>query len=154
MASFRILGVWLRSAALVTGMACLATPAMQAVAGVDLPKLERGKGEQCVEDVDTIRRLHPALLKHQRDDTLRRGIRTTRHSLKKCVECHASEQTGSVAASKQDFCVACHSYAAVKLDCWDCHATKPARKPVRQAGALGGASHPTPLWHGASGVIK
>jgi hypothetical protein len=81
-----------------------------------------------------MRRNHMDLLKHQRDKTLREGIRTTRHSLKACVECHASTKTGSVAADKGDFCASCHHYAAVKLDCWDCHATKPA-KPKAQAGA-------------------
>jgi len=124
---------WLRLAVLTGAAALLAAPAYEAVAGVDLPKLERGKGEKCVEDTQFIRRNHPDLLKHQRDDTLRKGIRTTRHSLKKCVECHAGEKSGSVASSKEDFCAACHSYAGVKLDCWDCHATKPGKKPVQQA---------------------
>lgn len=119
---------WLRLAVLAGAAALLAAPSLEAAAGVDLPKLERGKGEQCVEDTQYMRRNHPDLLKHHRDETLRKGIRTTRHSLKKCVECHASEKTGSVASSKEDFCVACHSYASVKLDCWDCHATKPAKK--------------------------
>lgn len=137
MASIRTLGTWLRLAVLAAAAAFMAVPSTGAVAGVDLPKLERGKGDKCVEDNDTIRRLHPDLLKHQRNETMRKGIRTTKHSLKQCVECHASEKTGSVAASKEDFCVACHSYAAVKLDCWDCHATKPGKKPVRQVGAAG-----------------
>lgn len=135
MASIRTLGTWLRLAALAAAAAFMAVPPTVAVAGVDLPKLERGKGDKCVEDNDTIRRHHPDLLKHQRNETMRKGIRTTKHSLKGCVECHASEKTGSVAASKEDFCVACHSYAAVKLDCWDCHATKPGKRPVRQVGA-------------------
>jgi len=107
-------------------LACgLATAAQ---AGVDLPKLSPGKGDKCVEDTDFMRRNHMDLLKHHRDDTMRLGIRTTKHSLKGCVECHASEKTGSVAASKEDFCMACHSYASVKLDCWACHATKPGKK--------------------------
>jgi len=124
---------WLRLAVLAGAAALLAAPAFEAAAGVDLPKLERGKGEKCVEDTQFMRRNHPDLLKHQRDDTLRKGIRTARHSLKKCVECHAGEKSGSVASSKEDFCAACHSYASVKLDCWDCHATKPGKKPVQQA---------------------
>jgi len=124
---------WLRLAILAGAAALLAAPAFEAAAGVDLPKLERGKGEKCVEDTQFMRRNHMDLLKHHRDETMRRGIRTTKHSLKGCVECRASEKTGSVAASKDDFCAACHSYASVKLDCWDCHATKPGKKPVRQA---------------------
>jgi len=148
----RTLGTWLRLAVLAAVTALLAVPSMMAVAGVDLPKLEHGKGDKCVDDEDYIRRHHPDLLKHHRNETMREGIRTTKYSLKKCVECHASEKTGSVASSKEDFCVACHSYAAVKLDCWDCHATKPAKKPLQQADMPTAAS---PLMaspqYGASG---
>jgi len=108
------------------------------MAGVNKPVLERGKGERCVEDTEFMRRNHMVLLKHHRDETMRRGIRTTKHSLKGCVDCHASSKTGSVAASKDDFCMACHVYSGVKLDCWDCHATKPleqykASRPPRSA---------------------
>jgi cytochrome c553 len=130
----RSIRTWLRLAVLAAAAALMAAPSLEAAAGVDLPKLEKGKGEKCVEDTQFMRRNHMDLLKHQRNETMRKGIRTTKHSLKQCVECHASEQTGSVAASKQDFCVACHSYASVKLDCWDCHATKPGKKPMQQTG--------------------
>jgi hypothetical protein len=124
---------WLRLAALMGAVAMMAAVSIPAAAGVDLPKLEKGKGEKCVEDTQFMRRNHMELLKHHRDETVRKGIRTTRYSLKKCVECHASEKTGSVAASKEDFCAACHSYASVKLDCWDCHATKPGKKSLVKA---------------------
>ena len=83
------------------------------------------KGEQCVEPTDFIRRNHMKLLDHHRDQAVIQGVRTKKHSLKECINCHASENTGSVAASKDDFCVSCHSYAAVKIDCFDCHSTKP-----------------------------
>lgn len=122
----------LRLAALIVATAFSAAATVPAVAGVDLPKIEKGKGDKCVEDTQYMRRNHMDLLKHQRDDTMRKGIRTTKHSLKKCVECHASEKSGSVAATKEDFCAACHSYASVKLDCWDCHATKPGAKTVQR----------------------
>ncbi len=124
----------LRLFALVAGLGGLLMAPAGAMAGVDLPKLERGKGDKCVEDNDTMRRRHPDLLKHQRDDTMRRGIRTEKYSLKQCVECHASEKTGSVAAGKDDFCESCHRYTAVKLDCWDCHATRPMKKKAPGVG--------------------
>jgi hypothetical protein len=129
----RSIRTWLRLAVLAAAAALMAVPSMQAAAGVDLPKLEKGKGDKCVEDTQYMRRNHMDLLKHHRDKTMREGIRTTRHSLRKCVECHAGQKSGSVAASKEDFCAACHSYASVKLDCWDCHATKPGKKPIQQA---------------------
>jgi len=133
-------GCSLRYLALIGALAGMVVASAGATAGVNKPMLERGKGERCVEDTDFMRRNHMVLLKHHRDDTLRRGIRTTKHSLKGCVDCHASSKTGSVASSKEDFCMACHVYTGVKLDCWDCHATKPM-KLYRPAAA----SHSTPL---------
>jgi hypothetical protein len=141
---------WLRLAAMVGAAALLAVPSISAVASVDMPKLEKGKGEKCVEDTQYMRRNHMDLLKHHRDETMRKGIRTTQHSLKKCVECHASEKSGSVAASKADFCAACHSYASVKLDCWDCHASKPGKKPLPLAVQQSAKPAISPLM--ASGV--
>jgi len=91
------------------------------------------KGERCVEDTATMRRDHMRFLRHQRDDTVHGGIRGAKYSLKGCVDCHASPTTGSVAAAKTDFCVACHSYAAVKIDCFECHSTRPA-SAVASAG--------------------
>ena len=90
-----------------------------------LPAVEPAKaGTQCVEVPATMRRSHMDFLKHQRDDTVHKGIRGAKHSLKGCVDCHASRQTGSVAAAPGDFCVSCHSYTAVKIDCFECHTGK------------------------------
>ena len=86
---------------------------------------EPTKGERCVEDEAFMRRNHMKVLDGHRDKTVIEGIRTKKYSLKECINCHASEKTGSVAASKDDFCVSCHSYASVKIDCFDCHSTKP-----------------------------
>jgi hypothetical protein len=76
---------------------------------------------QCVAPADEMRRNHMKMLQHQRDRTLRLGERGARVQLNGCVECHASSESGSVAGRPQDFCESCHSYAAVKLDCFECH---------------------------------
>ncbi len=83
-------------------------------------------GTQCVADPALMRRSHMDFLKHQRDDTVHGGIRGAKYSLKGCIDCHASRQTGSVAKAETNFCVSCHSYAAVKIDCFECHTSKPA----------------------------
>ena len=80
---------------------------------------------QCVEATEVMRRDHMKLLAHQRDRTVREGIRTRQHSLSGCVECHASRKTGSV-LGERGFCQSCHVYAGVRLDCFECHAAKPA----------------------------
>ena len=115
--------------------AVMLTTAALAWAGADAPAQASGapkpaitkavKGEQCVEDTDFMRRNHMKLLNHQRDKTVIEGVRTKKYSLKECISCHASETTGSVAAAKDDFCGSFPSDAAVKIDCFDCHSTKP-----------------------------
>jgi len=97
------------------------------------PTIEAGKGEKCVEDTDYMRRNHMKLLMHQRDDTMHKGIRTKKYSLQNCIECHASKKNNSVLGSNENFCQSCHSYAAVKIDCFECHATKP-KATVNAAG--------------------
>jgi len=79
---------------------------------------------KCVEDTATMRREHPDMLRHQRDLTMHEGVRTRKHSLKECVQCHASAKTGSVLGEK-GFCQSCHDYASVRIDCFSCHASKP-----------------------------
>jgi hypothetical protein len=95
---------------------------------VPAPHVDEGKGGKCVRDTEFMRRNHMNLLKHQRDETVHKGIRTTQYSLKNCIECHASQKNNSVVGTNENFCQGCHSYVGVKLDCFECHATKPKEK--------------------------
>jgi hypothetical protein len=126
-------GLLLSAVLALTGMA-------SAHAGAPKPVIERAvKGEQCVEDTDYMRRNHMKVLNHHRDKTVLQGIRTPQHSLKGCIDCHHSPKTGSVAAQPENFCASCHAYAAVKIDCFDCHSTKPGVAPPanpQPSGAL------------------
>lgn len=92
---------------------------------VPQPVIEPARGGQCVEDPVFMRRNHADLLKHQRDDTVHGGIRAEKYSLKACIACHASQTTGSVSTKSTNFCQSCHTFAAVKIDCFECHASKP-----------------------------
>jgi hypothetical protein len=106
-------------------LAALALPAAAWAADRALgPSIIIDKPGQCVADTQRMRREHPEMLKHQRDKTMHKGIRTSQFSLKGCVECHASSKTGSV-LGEQGFCQSCHDYAGIKLDCFECHASKP-----------------------------
>ncbi|MCW8916934.1 MAG: hypothetical protein OQK24_13915 [Magnetovibrio sp.] len=82
------------------------------------------KGEQCVEPNDVMRRNHFEFLKHQRDETLREGIRGQKYSLNDCVDCHAVKSpdvAGGKVRTLKPFCKECHDYAAVSIDCFACH---------------------------------
>jgi hypothetical protein len=87
------------------------------------PAIQAALRGPCVAEPAFMRRKHPDLLKHQRNQTVHLGVRDTRASLKGCIACHASSTTGSVAVAQSDFCVACHSYAAVRVDCFECHSS-------------------------------
>lgn len=97
---------------------------------VHMPVVKIEKGEVCVAPTGEIRRNHMKMLMHQRDGTVRQGLREPRFSLKNCVECHAGRETGSV-LGKDGFCSSCHAYASVKIDCFECHT------PLRQTRAAG-----------------
>lgn len=99
------------------------------------PVIEKARGGECVADPAFMRRNHMTLLKHQRDDTLRGGVRTAKYSLKACIECHASRSTNSVTAASSNFCQSCHEYAAVTIDCFECHANKPGASAALAASA-------------------
>jgi hypothetical protein len=103
---------------------------------VPLPTIAVDASTQCIEPPERMRRLHPELLRHQRDRTVRDGVRGARVSLNACIECHAGKGTGvaagSVVGNAQAFCESCHRYAAVRLDCFECH-------QPRAGGALAAA---------------
>lgn len=108
-------------------MLALGVPLAMAEAGrTPLPVIERAKsGTQCVEPADVMRRRHMDFLKHQRDATVHGGVRGAKYSLKDCIDCHAGAQTASVTKAETNFCVSCHAYAAVKIDCFECHSNQP-----------------------------
>lgn len=115
------------AAALVVAATLLFTGlAGSALAGP--PKPARGQGDQCVAPTDWMRKNHMSVLKHQRDDTVHEGIRTRTFSLKGCIDCHAVAGADGKAVSASDpkhFCRTCHDYAAVRMDCFECHASRP-----------------------------
>jgi hypothetical protein len=106
--------------AALLGMASLAGSAEQRGGRVALPVVKIEKEGACVAPTAQMRRNHMTMLLHQRDRTMHEGVRTQRFSLKNCVECHASRETGSV-LGKEGFCSSCHAYASVSIDCFECH---------------------------------
>ena len=107
--------------------ALLLAAAASAAALADAPVIKIERGEACVAPVAEMRRDHMKMLLHQRDRTMRQGVREPRFSLKGCVDCHASQKTGSV-LGKEGFCSSCHEYAAVKIDCFECHSPRAQRR--------------------------
>jgi hypothetical protein len=130
------------SRSLIDVLAALALAAFAASAGaaeagpVPKPNIVIEKDGQCVAAPEVMRREHMNMLKHQRDRTVHEGIRSPRHSLKGCIDCHASKTNGAVVGTRDNFCQSCHAYAAVKLDCFECHSAKPSASTALQPNAM------------------
>ncbi len=103
------------------------------------PVLDKPRSAPCVRDPQLMRRIHMDLLRHTRDETVHRGVRDAPASLTACVDCHANAQDGRVLGSPSHFCQGCHAYAAVKIDCFECHTSR-AAEPVRAASGAKGPS--------------
>ena len=58
------------------------------------------------------------------------GISGGKVDLNGCIDCHASKSNGSVLGSNQNFCQSCHAYAAVNIDCFECHQPKPGKARI------------------------
>ena len=107
----------------------------------EVPKAKARYSEEqaCVEPVADMRKNHMEYILHQRDATMHEGIRTKQHSLEECINCHVSDAPDAPRYSdEQHFCKSCHTFAAVRIDCFQCHADRPMK-----TGKTGMSSDPT-----------
>lgn len=91
-------------------------------------KAKASEKTECVEPIAEMRINHMTFLKHKRDETMREGVRTKTHSLTECIDCHVTPNDKGEYARIGDndhFCSSCHNYAAVNVDCFDCHSDLP-----------------------------
>lgn len=99
--------------------------------GTPTPNLApaKAKAEQCVLPTDDMRRNHMAYLDQHRDDAVIQGVRSSKFGLTECINCHvdAKRDDGSPIyyGDKDHFCSSCHKFAGVKIDCFQCHASRP-----------------------------
>ncbi len=139
------IGLPTRWLAAITAALCAAVFAGAALADgpagrVIKPSIAVDPSTQCIDSPEVMRRTHMDMLRHERDRTVRQGIRGEKVSLNGCIECHAGPGAGAAAGSAigspQAFCESCHRYAAVTLDCFECHQPRPAgAQPARAQAA-------------------
>jgi hypothetical protein len=125
--------------ALIAGVFILNTPAFaddESNGPGPVLKINRSHGDTCVEPEEVMRKNHMKFLLHQRDETMHEGIRTSKYSFAECINCHVEpDENGNIASvdSKDHFCNGCHEYAAVTIDCFECHADRP-QKFIKRGG--------------------
>jgi len=101
------------------------------------PHPAKGIGDHCVADTAFMRRNHMLMMFDHRKEAVHQGVRTPQYSLAGCVSCHAVKGADGKPvsyASPEHFCRSCHSYAAVQIDCFECHASRP-EAPQKAADA-------------------
>ncbi len=81
-------------------------------AGSKMPELQTPKGKPCMHEPEWMKRNHMDMLKHQREITVREGVRVRNETLQNCSTCHTS---------RAQFCDRCHNYVNVDPGCFQCH---------------------------------
>ncbi len=109
-----------------------------AAADEHLPvELPHATGAPHPEGNDYWRIHHMDMLLHDRDLTMREGIRNVmpgedepiQASLGECFDCHGVQDDAGNYVTFEDerhFCRVCHDYAAVEVDCFMCHRSTPS----------------------------
>ena len=106
------------------------TPGMADGLLPDIPEAQSrfSDTQGCVEPTQDMRVNHMEYILHQRDETVHEGIRDKQHSLTECINCHVSDAPDAPrVSSEKHFCNSCHTYAAVSIDCFQCHADRPVK---------------------------
>lgn len=92
---------------------------------LDTPVIKAMAVKQCIEPTLFMKTYHMQILNQWRDDAVRQGktiyvnSRGQKYPISlenTCLKCHSNEE---------QFCQTCHTYAGVKLYCWDCHKKGP-----------------------------
>jgi len=112
------------------GMAADSAPASESSETFFIPKAQRrySKEQACVEPIEEMRANHMEYILDQRDATVHEGVRSRQHSLEECINCHVSDAEDAPRVdSEKHFCNSCHTYTAVSIDCFQCHADRPVK---------------------------
>ncbi|HXP96115.1 MAG TPA: respiratory nitrate reductase subunit gamma [Telmatospirillum sp.] len=90
------------------------------------------------QDQTVMIRNHPNFLMHKRGVVVYSGVRSTDETIERCVTCHVVKDAGQPVdfENPKHFCTACHNQAAVTIDCFECHNSKPV-PPVGQSAIEG-----------------
>lgn len=110
-----------------------------------VPHPPKGKGEHCVAPTPFMRRNHMSMLLHHRTVVVHEGIRTEQYDLNRCISCHVVNGADGKPVSYSNpkhFCRSCHDYAAVSIDCFECHASRPG-EPNKSATIIGSGKFAT-----------
>lgn len=116
-----------------------------AAADGSMPVVPAATGDPHPEGNDYWRVHHMKMLLHDRDLTMRDGVRNVmpdaepiQASIGECFDCHGVQDEAGVDVSYDDerhFCRVCHDYTAVQVDCFMCHRSTPSETTAHRTMA-------------------
>ena len=84
---------------------------------------------------------HPNFLMNYRSVVVYKGARDESNNIEKCVSCHAVKGKDGQPVGIDDpkhFCHECHNKAAVSIDCFECHNSRPTASVTKTSAAESG----------------
>lgn len=109
------------------------------------PVVPVATGDPHPEGNDYWRVHHMKMLLHDRDLTMREGVRNVmpdanpiQASIGECFDCHGVQDEAGAYVSYDDerhFCRVCHDYTAVQVDCFMCHRSTPSETTAHRTMA-------------------
>jgi len=114
---------------LILGLCLVFVAALSAAAGDLGPAIPKATGSPHPEGNEYMIRHHMEMMFHSRDVTVHEGDRKVSASIAQCFDCHTVRDASGTPVTYQDpshFCRTCHDFAAVKVDCFDCHRSTPS----------------------------
>ena len=102
------------------------------------PFIPKPNSENCVRETEFMKKNHMELLFEQRDLVVLKGIRSKTDNFNRCLSCHAIKNSSGSSISYNNpkhFCRNCHDFAAVKIDCFDCHSSVPDENIINEASS-------------------
>jgi hypothetical protein len=129
-----------QAVALLYALITLTLLSTSAIAETPFPTIHEPSDEskKCIQPEHEMRRNHMRYILHERDETMHEGIRGEAEGLSSCINCHVEPNAqGEIAGidSDEHFCNACHQYASVQIDCFQCHADRPQKYIKREEHA-------------------
>lgn len=99
--------------------------------GFQLPQTDLASlvADHKTDDATVMIRNHPGFLFSHRTIVMHTGVGSPADSLERCVTCHAVKDASGQPVGFDDpahFCRGCHTRAAVSIDCFECHQSRPS----------------------------
>lgn len=88
---------------------------------LETPEIEALEDRACIESTEYMRSEHMHLLDDWRNEVIREGKTEYTSSSGQVFDMSLEEGCFDCHSNRSEFCLSCHDYVGVEVDCWNCH---------------------------------